>query len=72
VPTNEGRIAPAEQQDGNRELIAGAPELLEALNALLHVVGELPITFLTREFYDAMHAAHATISKVEGSCTDGV
>ncbi len=64
---DEGRVAPAEQLTANANLIAAAPELLEALERVLEAV----------EYYHAhegapsmLAAVRTTIAKAQGQFMD--
>ncbi len=71
---DEGRIATPEQRDANRRLIAGAPELLEALYYLLAQTVEMDLKYgigLSEGEEDARAKALAAIAKATSQTWDG-
>jgi hypothetical protein len=69
----EGRIAPPQQQDANRRLIAAAPELLEALDYLLEQTVDMDLKYgigLSEGEEDARAKALAAIAKATAQDCD--
>lgn len=52
--------------EAQARLFTAAPELVDALRALLKAIGGLPITILPGEFFDARFKASRLIAQVEG------
>ena len=66
-PTNEG----SDQQEANARLIAAAPEMLEALKAMIDAERVYESGGRSSEELDALEKAHAAITKATGRADSG-
>ena len=68
---SEGRIASEEHQDANARLIAAAPDLLDALGALLEQVEQEYASQRSSasDVFSAVGVARATIAKATGAAS---